>query len=44
MLNTGKAILKRKDVEKTFLKVNMEAVEEVARQLRLRNLSRHDID
>ena len=29
----------KKDVEKTFLKVNMEAVEEIARQLRLRNLS-----
>lgn len=43
-VNTGKAISKKKDVEKTFLKVNMEAVEEIARQLRLRNLSRHDID
>jgi len=38
-VNTGKAISKKKDVEKTFLKVNMEAVEEIARQLRLRNLS-----
>lgn len=38
-VNTGKAISKKKDVEKTFLKVNIEAAKEIARQLRLRNLS-----
>lgn len=38
-VNTGKAISKKKDVEKTFLKVNLEAAKEIARQLRLRNLS-----
>lgn len=38
-VNTGKAISKKKDVEKTFLKVNLEAAKEIAIQLRLRNLS-----
>lgn len=38
-VNTGKAISKKKDVEKNFLKVNLEAAKEIARQLRLRNLS-----
>lgn len=38
-VNTGKAISKKKDVQKTFLKVNMEAAKEIAVQLRLRNLS-----
>lgn len=38
-VNTGKAISKKKDVEKTFLKVNLEAAQEIARQLKLRNLS-----
>lgn len=38
-VNTGKAISKKKDVEKNFLKVNLEAAKEIALQLRLRNLS-----
>lgn len=38
-VNTGKAVSKKKDVQKTFLKVNMEAAKEIAIQLRLRNLS-----
>ena len=38
-VNTGKAISKKKDVEKNFFKVNLEAAKEIARQLRLRNLS-----
>lgn len=38
-VNTGKAISKKKDVQKTFFRVNCEAAEEIARQLRLRNLS-----
>lgn len=38
-VNTGKAISKKKDVEQTFFKVNVEAAKEIARQLRLRNLS-----
>ena len=38
-VNTGKAISKKKDVQKTFLKVNKEAAAEIAVQLRLRNLS-----
>lgn len=38
-VNTGKAISKKKDVQKTFLKVNIEAAKEIAAQLRLRNLS-----
>jgi len=38
-VNTGKAISKKKDVQKTFFKVNMEAAAEIAVQLRLRNLS-----
>ena len=38
-VNTGKAISKKKDVQKTFLKVNLEAATQIARQLRLRNLS-----
>lgn len=38
-VNSGKAISKKKDVERTFLKVNLEAAKEIARQLRLRNLS-----
>lgn len=37
-VNTGKAI-KGKHQEKHFLKTNLEAAEEVARQLRMRNLS-----
>lgn len=38
-VNTGKAISKKKDVQKTFLKVNIEAAKEIAVQIRLRNLS-----
>ncbi len=38
-VNTGKAISKKKDVQQTYLKVNKEAAQEIARQLRLRNLS-----
>lgn len=38
-VNTGKYDGKNKDREKTFLKINLEAAKEVARQLRLRNLS-----
>ena len=38
-VNTGKAISKKKDVQKTFLKVNLEAAKEIAHQIRLRNLS-----
>ncbi|MCR5228112.1 MAG: ribonuclease E/G [Eubacterium sp.] len=37
-VNTGKAI-KGKDVQKTFLKINIEAAKEIARILRLRNIS-----
>lgn len=38
-VNTGKAVSKKKDVQNTFFKVNMEAAKEIAIQLRLRNLS-----
>ena len=38
-VNTGKYDGKDKDREDTFLKINMEAAEEVERQLRLRNIS-----
>jgi len=38
-VNTGKAVSKKKDVQKNFLKVNLEAAREIAVQLRLRNLS-----
>ena len=38
-VNTGKAISKKKDVQKTFLKVDLEAATQIAKQLRLRNLS-----
>ncbi len=37
-VNTGKAI-KGKDVQKTFLKINIEAAKEIARIIRLRNIS-----
>jgi len=37
-VNTGKAI-KKKDIQKNFLKVNLEAAREIALQIRLRNLS-----
>lgn len=38
-VNTGKFDSKKKDQEDTFLKINLEAAKEIARQLRLRNLS-----
>lgn len=38
-VNTGKAIRGKKNVEQTFLTINKEAAVEIARQLRLRNLS-----
>ncbi|MDE6851555.1 MAG: ribonuclease E/G [Lachnospiraceae bacterium] len=38
-VNTGKAVTKKRDVQQTFRKVNREAALEIARQLRLRNLS-----
>lgn len=38
-VNTGKAIKSKGDQEETFFKVNVEAATEIARQLRLRNIS-----
>lgn len=38
-VNTGKAIAGKKKVQETFLKVNLEAAKEIAKQIRLRNLS-----
>ena len=38
-VNTGKAVSKKKDVQKTFAKINLEAAGEIAVQMRLRNLS-----
>ncbi|MBO4414610.1 MAG: ribonuclease E/G, partial [Lachnospiraceae bacterium] len=38
-VNTGKAISGKTVPEETFLNVNMEAADEIARQIRLRNLS-----
>ena len=38
-INTGKAIAGKKDSQTTFFKINMEAVTEIAKQIRLRNLS-----
>ena len=38
-VNTGKAITGKENTEETFFKVNCEAAEEIAAQLRLRNLS-----
>lgn len=38
-VNTGKAIAGKKVAEKHFLKINLEAAVEIARQIRLRNLS-----
>lgn len=38
-VNTGKAIAGKTDTEGTFYNVNLEAADEIARQLRLRNLS-----
>jgi ribonuclease G len=38
-VNTGKAVSGRKKVQDTFLKINLEAAKEIAKQIRLRNLS-----
>lgn len=38
-VNTGKAVSGKKKVQETFLKVNREAAKEIAKQIRLRNLS-----
>jgi ribonuclease G len=38
-VNTGKAISGKKKVQDTFYKINMEAAAEIAKQIRLRNLS-----
>lgn len=38
-VNTGKAISGKKPTEETFFYINMEAAEEITKQLRLRNLS-----
>ena len=38
-VNTGKAVSGKKSQQETFLRINLEAAREVARQLRLRNLS-----
>lgn len=38
-VNTGKAIAGKTDPEETFLSVNIAAADEIARQIRLRNLS-----
>lgn len=38
-VNTGKAVAGKKKVQDTFLKVNLEAAKEIAKQIRLRNLS-----
>lgn len=38
-VNTGKAIAGKRRAEETFFKINLEAAEEIAKQIRLRNLS-----
>lgn len=38
-VNTGKAIAGKRKAQETFLKVNREAAKEIAKQIRLRNLS-----
>lgn len=38
-VNTGKAVGGKKKVQDTFLKVNLEAAKEIAKQIRLRNIS-----
>lgn len=38
-VNTGKAVSGKKKVQETFLKINLEAAKEIAKQLRLRNIS-----
>jgi ribonuclease G len=38
-VNTGKAVAGKKKAQETFLKINREAAKEIAKQIRLRNLS-----
>lgn len=38
-VNTSKAVAGKKKVQETFLKINLEAAKEIAKQIRLRNLS-----
>lgn len=38
-INTGKAVKGRKNEQETFFQINMEAAEEIAKQMRLRNMS-----
>lgn len=38
-VNTGKAINGKKDIQDTFFKINMEAANEIVKQIKLRNLS-----
>ncbi len=38
-VNTGKAVAGKKKAQETFLRINLEAAREIARQIRLRNLS-----
>jgi len=38
-VNTGKAVAGKKKVQETFLRINLEAAKEIARQIRLRNIS-----
>ena len=38
-VNTSKAVTGKKNVEETFFKLNLEAAKEIAKQIRLRNLS-----
>ena len=38
-VNTGKSIAGKKKVQETFLRINLEAAKEIARQIRLRNIS-----
>lgn len=38
-VNSGKAVSKKRDVQQTYFKVNVEAAREIAYQLQLRNLS-----
>ena len=38
-VNTGKAVTKKKNVQETFFQINVEAAKEIAKQIRLRNIS-----
>jgi ribonuclease G len=38
-VNTGKAVNGKRNIQETFYKTNMEAAKEIAKQIRLRNLS-----